>query len=96
VIVRLMNDGQYEIDEALSNELNELDAKAEEALNSGDEEGYRGLIDEIASTVHERGRRLGDDELRPSDGFVPPNDLSLDEAKKFFADDGLIPDLPVR
>ena len=95
MIVRLMNDGQYEIDDALANELNELDTKAEAALGSGDEDAYRTLIEEIGAAIQARGRRLGDDELRPSDGFVPPSDLSLEEAKKFFADDGLIPDLPV-
>ena len=96
MIIRLMNDGQYEIDDALCGELNELDAKAETALDGANEEEYRRLVDEIASTLRERGTRLPDDDLRPSDGFVPPSDLSLEEAKKFFADDGLIPDLPLR
>lgn len=94
MIVRLMNEGQYEIDDALCTESNELDAKAEAALEAANEDDYRRLVDEIAAILRERGTRLPDDDLRPSDGFVPPNDLSLEEAKKFFADDGLIPDLP--
>ena len=89
-----MNDGQYEIDDSLAGELNELDGQAEAALDGGRDDEYRQLIDRIASTIRERGRRLADDDLRASDGFVPPSDLSPEEAKKFFADDGLIPDLP--
>ena len=96
MIVRLMNDGQYEIDDSLAGELNELDGQAEAALEGGREDEYRRLVDEIGAKIRERGRRLADNDLRASDGFVPPSDLSLDEAKKFFADDGLIPDLPQR
>ena len=94
MIVRLMNDGQYELDDSLAAELNELDSQAEAALEAGREDDYRRLVDQIGTKVREQGQRLGDDDLRSSDGFVPPSDLSLDEAKKFFADDGLIPDLP--
>ena len=96
MIIRLMNEGQYEIDDALFGELNELDARAEAALEAGQEDEYRQLVDRIGAAIRERGRRLADDDLRSSDGFVPPSDLSLEEAKKFFADDGLIPDLPLR
>jgi PspAA-like protein len=35
-----------------------------------------------------------DDDLRPSEAIVPPGDLSLDEARELFEDEGLIPDLP--
>jgi hypothetical protein len=37
---------------------------------------------------------LADDELHPSDLVVPPADLSLEEARELFTDEGLIPDLP--
>jgi hypothetical protein len=49
----------------------------------------------MAKTVRERGERLADDDLSPSDLIIPPDDLSLEEAKELFSGDGLIPDLPV-
>jgi hypothetical protein len=50
----------------------------------------------MASTVRDRGERLDDADLTPSDGIVPPDDLSLDEARDLFSGEGLIPDLPGR
>ena len=44
--------------------------------------------------VRERGERLPDGELAASDLLVPPTDLSLDEARRLFSGEGLIPDLP--
>ena len=41
-----------------------------------------------------RGEQLDDADLSPSDGIVPPDDLSLDEARELFEGEGLIPDLP--
>jgi hypothetical protein len=37
---------------------------------------------------------LDDSDLSPSDGIVPPEDLTLEEAREFFSGEGLIPDLP--
>jgi len=48
----------------------------------------------MANTVRDRGERLDDADLSPSDGIVPPEDLSLEEAKELFDGEGLIPDLP--
>ena len=38
--------------------------------------------------------RVPDDDLSASEGIVPPDDLSLDEARQLFEGEGLIPDLP--
>jgi len=37
---------------------------------------------------------LPDENLSPSEAIIPPEDLTLDEAREFFEGDGLIPDLP--
>jgi hypothetical protein len=46
--------------------------------------------------VQERGERLADDELASSDLIIPPSDLTLEETRRLFSEEGLIPDLPVR
>jgi hypothetical protein len=94
VIVRLMGEGQYRIDEGLAERLNALDSEATEALERGDEAALGRLLAQMADAVREAGERLPDEDLSPSDGIVPPADLSLDEARKLFSDEGLIPDLP--
>ena len=94
MIVRVMGDGQYRVDEGLTGRLNELDAAAEAALERGDEEELRKLLEQLAQTVRDQGARLDDADLSASDAIVPPTDLSLEEAKELFSGEGLIPDLP--
>jgi hypothetical protein len=94
VIVRVMGEGQYRVDDTLAGRLNELDDQAEAAVERGDEEGLQRLLEQLAQTVRDEGQRLDDADLSPSDAVVPPTDLTLDEAKELFSDEGLIPDLP--
>jgi hypothetical protein len=96
VIARLMGDGQYRIDEALRGELNALDEQAEAALDADDEPALDGVLDEMWRLVRERGERLPEDELSPSDLIIPPSDLTLEETRRLFSDEGLVPDLPAR
>ena len=96
MIVRLMGEGQYRVDDSVLASLNELDDEAARAVEQGDEEGLRRLLATMASSVRDRGERLPDDDLSASDAIVPPEDLSLDEARELFDGEGLIPDLPTR
>ena len=94
MIVRLMGEGQFEVDDEVAKGLNDLDEKAGEAVERGDEEQLRILLDRMTEAVLTNGSRVPDDDLRGSDAIVPPGDLSLDEAKQLFEGEGLIPDLP--
>jgi hypothetical protein len=89
-----MGEGQYRLaDEALGR-LNELDDRAQEALDRDDEHELDRYLDEMAALVRRDGERLPDDDLSASDAIVPPSDLSLAETKLFFSEEGLIPDIP--
>ena len=94
MIVRLMGEGQFEVDEEVAKGLNDLDDKAGDAVERGDEEQLRELLQRMVEAVRTNGSRVPDDDLRGSDAIVPPEDLSLDEAKQLFEGEGLIPDLP--
>jgi hypothetical protein len=94
VIVRLMGEGQYRVDDGLRERLNELDNRATEAVESGDEGAFRERLAELSDFVRGKGERLPDEDLSASDLIVPPADLSMEEAKELFAGEGLIPDLP--
>ena len=94
MIVRVMGEGQFQIDDEVAKGLNDLDEKAGEAVERGDEEQLRILLDRMTEAVLTNGSRVPDDDLRGSDAIVPPGDLSLDEAKQLFEGEGLIPDLP--
>jgi len=94
VIVRVMGEGQFEIDDEVAKGLNELDEQAERALQSEDQEQLAELLERMAEAVRTNGARLPDEDLSPSEGIVPPPDLTLEEVKELFEGEGLIPDLP--
>ena len=94
MIVRVMGEAQYEVDAEVAKGLNELDEQAAEALEEGDGERLSALLRRMAEAVRTNGARLPDDDLSPSEAIVPPEDLSLDEARELFEGEGLIPDLP--
>jgi hypothetical protein len=96
MIVRLMGEGQYRIDDALLNQLNELDVRAQAAMDAEDESALDDKLDQMWQLVRDQGEQLSDDELSPSDLIIPPSDLTLEETRKLFSDEGLIPDLPAR
>jgi hypothetical protein len=93
VIVRLMGEGQWRVDDAVAARLNELDDEVAKAVTAQDEAAlWRGL-QALADEVRERGERLDDNELLPSDAIIPPEDLSLEEAHELLEGEGLIPDI---
>ena len=96
MIVRLMNEGQYRIDEGLRGRLNEIDERALEALDAENEDELDMLLQRMWDLVQTDGERVPDNELVPSDLVIPPTDLTLEETRKLFSDDGLIPDLPAQ
>ncbi len=94
MIVRLMAEGQYRIDDGLREQLNEIDERALAAMEADDEPALDKVLDEMWALVQERGEKLADDDLSSSDLVIPPSDLTLEETRALFSEQGLIPDLP--
>jgi len=92
MIVRISGEGQFELDEALHGELNDLDDAVVAAVDAGDEAGFRSTFDALLAFVRDRGTALAGDDLRGSDVIVPPADLSFTEAGEDFSGDGLVPE----
>ena len=95
MIVRLMNEAQYRVDDSLLERLNALDDQASAALEANNETELDERLEEMFELVRSSGERLADDDLSPSDIVIPPSDLTLEETRKLMTDEGLIPDLPV-
>lgn len=91
MIVRIATEGQYELDDENAQALRELDLKAVEQCEAGDEEVFRATFARILALVRSHGRRIPEDELVSSDVIVPPPDVSFEEARAGFTDEGLIP-----
>jgi hypothetical protein len=95
VIVRLLGEGQFRVDDSLLERLNELDDEVSRAVEHDDERALWTSLQTLADTVREHGEKLADDDLSVSDAIIPPEDLSLEEAKDLLTGEGFIPDLPV-
>ena len=94
MIVRVMGEGQWRVDDSLRAQLNELDEQVAAAVEAGDEAALRTGLAALAE-VARTGEPLAADDLSASDVIVPPEDLSLAEARELLTDEGFIPDLPV-
>lgn len=91
MIVRLMGDGQYEVPDDVLDELNRHDDAVETALHAADEAAFRVALDALSSVVRDRGARLPDDSLLPSDVVLPPPAASMQEVADLLGDEGLVP-----
>jgi len=94
VIVRLMGEGQFRVENGVVEQLNALDEDASRALEADDEEALDARLDEMWDLVRSSGEPLDASDLSPSDVLIPPSDLTLEETRKLFSEEGLIPDLP--
>ena len=95
MIIRLMGEGQWRVDDSLQDRLNEIDDEVGRALEAGDQAAMSDALSRLAATVRDNGTRVDDTEILTSDAVVPPQDLSLDEAHELLEGEGLIPDIPV-
>jgi hypothetical protein len=92
VIVRISGEGQFRLPDEDAERLNELDNQAVNAVEQGDETGFREHWSEMLELVASDGNALADDELVESDVILPPRDVTFQEAKGEFTGEGLIPD----
>jgi PspAA-like protein len=90
VIVRVATEGQYRLDDGQAAKLNELDNELVSVVQSGDEEAFRRLFNEMLELARS-GAELGEEELEESDVILPPPDISVEEAREEFTGEGLIP-----
>ncbi|HEY5429516.1 MAG TPA: hypothetical protein VIK04_10395 [Solirubrobacteraceae bacterium] len=91
MIVRIATEGQYDVSDEDTADLNRLDNEAVSACEASDEAGFRAAFDRLLDYVRTKGTLVADDELFGSDMILPPPDVSLAEAGTEFQGEGLIP-----
>ena len=95
MIVRLMGEGQWQVDDGIREQLNALDDEALQALERNDEGELDGKLEQMWALVKSEGQPMPAEDLSASDVVIPPADLTLEETRQLFEGEGLIPDLPV-
>lgn len=91
MIVRILGEGQLNLEHAALDELNKLDDELLSAVRDGDEAKFRAAMDTLLARVRELGTPLPVEEIKPSDFILPSADSSLDEVRDLLSSDGLIP-----
>ena len=92
MIVRILGEGQWDVDEAHLDALNALDTSVEQAIEAGDHQAFaRGLV-ALLDVVRQQGTRLEDDALEESDVILPMSDATLEEVRALLTEEGLVPD----
>jgi hypothetical protein len=91
VIVRILGEGQLQVDDSAAEELNDLDAKLEAAVEQDDEAGFRSALEALLTRIRSIGKPVPSDALAPSALIIPQEGATMAEVHKLLADDGLIP-----
>lgn len=92
MIVRIATEGQYHFPGEFLERLNELDNHIVEVVASGDEAEFHRLYAEMVALVRNEGKPVAHDEIMQSEIFLPPPDITLQEAKDLFVGAGLVAD----
>ncbi|MGV9662934.1 PspA-associated protein PspAA [Nocardia niigatensis] len=91
MIIRILGEGQYTIDEDDTDDLQRLDGLLLEAADDGDDTGFAEILGQLRDSVRTHGAPIADDELVVSDLVLPATGTELVEVKAMLRDDGLIP-----
>jgi hypothetical protein len=93
MIVRILNEGQWELSDEAVRSLNSVDDELEKAVTANDQERLTATLSSLLNQVRDSGRVLPDDELRDSDLILPGADSTVDEVRALLSEssEGLIP-----
>ena len=96
-IVRIMGQGQFTVDNSTLKRLNEIDDSIVQLVSKdrSDDTEFRNRLTELTRIVESKGKPLDPKEIIQSDIILPSTDLSVDEAKKLFMGEGVIPETEV-
>jgi hypothetical protein len=91
VIVRILGEGQLEVDDSVVSGLNTLDSDLEAAVERNDEAAFAAALEALLSRVRAVGRPVEDAALVPSELILPQEGATMSEVRSLLTDDGLIP-----
>lgn len=91
MIVRILGEGQYQLDDAAFAAVSEIDDRVQAAAEADDEAGFAASLQELVDAVIASGAPLSPDDLHSSDAIVPGHGTTLAEARELLSSEGLIP-----
>lgn len=93
MIVRILGEGQWELDEAAAAELNALDDAVESAVAEDDSDRLSEALHLLLEKVRSAGTSVPDGELEDSDLILPAADATIEDVRELLrgSDEGLVP-----
>lgn len=93
MIVRILNEGQWQLTDSALDNLNVLDDAVEAAVAAGDQAKLTSALVALLEEVRSSGSAVPDEELRDSDLILPTADATLRDVQSLLdeSDQGLIP-----
>ena len=94
-VVRIMGHGQFTVDARTLKRLNAIDDSLVEMVSSerADDVEFKKGLAELNEVTMKHGKPVEQGEIVRSDIILPSADLPVDEAKKLFRGEGVIPGL---
>ena len=90
MIIRIMGEGQLQVDDSAVDELNRLDAHLEAAVEQRDESAFAAALHALLAKARELGSALPPDAIEPSSLILPREGATIHEVRELLADGGLI------
>ena len=91
MIVRILGEGQYRLDEEAFATASEIDDRVQAAADAGDDAGFQASLTELVDAIQRLGAPLPADDLEGSDAIVPGHGTTLAEARELLSSEGLMP-----
>jgi hypothetical protein len=94
-IVRIMGHGQFTVDNKTLRELSRVDRSIVQLVSTdrSDDKEFKNRLAQLTKIVEMAGKPLSPKEIIQSDIILPSVDLSIDEAKKLFMGEGVVPEI---
>ena len=93
-IVRIMGQGQFMVDNKILKKLNEIDNSIVQLVSNDrtDNTEFKKRLTELTDIVEKNSKQLDPKEIVQSDIILPSTDLSIEEAKRLFQGEGVVPE----
>ena len=90
MIVRILGEGQFRVDDEAAAKLTALDKNLDAAVSAADESAFSAALGVAVKLVKTAGAPVADDEFVTADYILPFSDATVGEVRKLLAD-GTIP-----
>ena len=89
-----MDRGQLNVSSKTAKKINQLDNSLVDIIKRYDlqKREFRKKLTHMVSLVTNEGKPLDDKEIVQSDTIIPASDISIEEARKLFTGEGVIPE----